>query len=136
MITYVQLEDFLTKCKTGLEQVNAAYKQTLEELAVIEQTKRMQEEQAIAIESQILTIEQLMDTENNPPKSELPFAGEEIEELHDKRLDGRKDMTPKEAHQEREDVYLMESLDTVEQIDELNETSKEAATGTNPEVDS
>ena len=37
---------------------------------------------------------------------------------------------------EREKVYLMESLDTVDQIDELNETSKETTTGTNPEVDS
>ncbi len=136
MITYTQLEDFVTKCEEGLEQVKEAYKITLDELALAEENKRMQEEQAIAIEAQILTLKQLMDTATNSPISELPFAEDKIEELFDERLEGRDGEGEEETKDFRKKVYLAESLDLIEEMDALNEEAKETPAGEGPEVSS
>lgn len=134
MITHAQLEDFVTKCEEGLQLVAEAYKVTLDELALAEENKRIQEEQTIAIEAQILTLRQLMDTKN--PVSEIPYAGDEIEELFDKRLEGRDGEGEEETKKFRQKVYLKEGLDLIEEMDALNEAENEVPSGEDTEVSS
>jgi hypothetical protein len=133
MITYVHLQDFLDKCRDALQQTQEEYQKRLEKRKHIDEDIRISEDQIIAIEAQILTIEQLMDVEANPPKSELPFAGDDIEELFDKRLEGSDGATEEELLEQRQEVYKAEALDQVEMIDALN---KETASGEDAEGDS
>lgn len=135
MVTYKTLEVFLAKVFDAIEQVKKVYKDKSEHKELLEEDLRLMAEQLIALEAQKETIQQLMDTENNPPMSELPFAGDDIEELFDKRLEGPEGLSLEEVHKDRQEgVYLKESLDMIEQLDILNEATKETSSGESPEV--
>ena len=114
MVTYKTLEEWANKCRKALVEVELAHRNTEEQLGLLAN-------QLIAVTTQIEMLEQLMDTENNPPTIELPFAGDGIEELFDKRLDGPEDLSQEEVHKNRQEhAYLREAMDSAKDIDAIN----------------
>lgn len=114
MITYETLKTYKDKCKGALQEV-------VDAIAEAEKSLEMLGRQGIAITAQIETLETLMDREGSPPIVELPFVGpEDIEEMFDKRLDTHDGSSKEEAYQERQDVYRIEAMESVEALDELN----------------
>ncbi len=136
MITHVYLADFLKKCEEALLQLEEARREANEELVKARENIRILEDQTVAVEAQVLTTRMFMDSYNNPSSSEIPFGGDEVEELFDKRLEGRDGESREETRQFRQEVYLRESMDVIEEIDALNETTEEVLPGENPEVSS
>ena len=88
----------------------------------------------MAVEAQVLTTKMFMDSYNNPSSSEIPVGGDEIEELFDKRLEGRDGESREDTRKDRQKVYLKESMDIIEEVDALNETTEEVLPGEDPEV--
>ena len=128
MVTYATLETYLNKCKAELEGVNTLLEATKKDLALYENS-------SISIRAQIMTLEQLMDTENNKPIVELPYAEDEIEKMFKARLDGPKELSPEEVHKDRQtNSYLREAMSAVKDIDAINR--EELSAGENTEVDS
>ncbi len=134
MITHVYLEEFLTKCEDALLQVREAQRDANEQLALAQENIRILEDQTVAVDAQVLTTKMFMDSYNNPSSSEIPFGGDKIEELFDKRLEGRDGESREDTRKDRQKVYLKESMDIIEEVDALNETTEEVLPGEDPEV--
>ena len=116
MATHKTLEDFLEKCKGAKSKVDR-------ELSTAREQLRYLEDSSVAIQAQIETLEQLMDSET-PQKVEIPAAGEgEIEKLFDERL-GKAELPNEEEMRSmrQEGVYKREASEIVDQIDEANST--------------
>jgi len=125
MVTYKTLEEWMSKCKKGLSEVELAHRNTKDALDVLS-------DQRIAVTAQIEMLETLMDTVANPPTIELPFAGDEIENLFEERLSGPEGLSPEEVHKDRQEhAYLREAMASVKDIDAVNreeQSSRENAT--------
>lgn len=106
---YEKVLDAKSKVDLALE----AARRDLEEL----------ERQSWIIYGQIQTLEQLLDYDNVRPDIEYPVAGDEIEELHEKRLEGPQGMSEEETYQERKDVYFQEAMNNAREIDAVNKES-------------
>lgn len=114
-MTYTQLEIYQDKCIDALEQIAEAIATKEEEIELLKMRR-------IAAQAQLEIVEELMDTKTNPPIQELPFAGEEIEELHDKRLDMFEDVEPEDFYKYRQEgVYKREAMKYIDGIDAINE---------------
>jgi len=123
MITYKTLEVYQAKCEDALKQIAEAIATKEEEIELLEMRR-------IAAQAQLELTESLMDTEANPPISEVPLAGDRIEEFHEKRLDMFEDVSPEDFYQYRqENVYKKEALEGVKAIDAINEEEREEQTG-------
>jgi hypothetical protein len=134
MVPYKTLEEFEKKCHAAVEKIQGVYREKTEQVEFLKEDLRLMDLQLAAVRGQIETLQQLMDTENNPPISDIPYAGDNIEELFDKRLDGPEGLSEEEVHEWRqEEVYKKESMDVVEMLDALN---KETASGEETESDS
>lgn len=125
MVTYKTLEVAKENVEAALEKVEEAKRKALEDW-------RHFDKQEAVIAGQLIVLNQLMDIENNPPTIEIPMAEEKIEEMFERRLEGPPGVTEEELHRSRQDVYLQEALDVVEQLDALNKESS----GENAEEDS
>ena len=120
MITYETLKTYKEKCEAALGEVSDAIVEARESLEMLEK-------QQIAIEAQIETLNNLMNTEENPPIVELPFAGpDDIEKVFDKRLETYDGSPPEEIYGERQDnVYLKEAMEAVDKLDAANRDNSE-----------
>jgi len=120
MVTYKTLEVYLEKCREGLGQINSKIAEVTQEIDSLAQYRTELREQAFTVLGQINTLTELMDVESNPPIVEVPIAGDKIEELHDKRLEGPEGLSRDEVKKTRQDVYKFEAEQAVEQIDAAN----------------
>jgi len=132
MVTYKTLEDYLQKCKTNMMDVQKKHKDQLEVIKEAEEQRDVLRNHLIAIQAQIETLQQLMDVEKNPPHIELPMAEDKIEEMFDERLEGPEGLSESDTRKARQDVYLKESLDAVEDIHAIN--TEEQSAGEDPQV--
>ena len=121
MVTHKTLEVYLAKVKKMQSDVETAVSDMQKQLAVYDKTQ-------IALQAQIETLEQLMDYDNNQPEVEVPLLGDDIEEMHDNRLEGPEGLSRAETKQERQEVYLGEAMNNARSIDAAN-------TGTDAERD-
>jgi len=122
MITHKTLEVYQAKCNDALKQIAEAIATKEEEIELLKKRR-------IAVQAQLEITEELMDTEANPPIVELPFAGDKIEELHEKRLDMFDDISPDDFYKYRqENVYKKEALEGIEAIDAINEGERKEQT--------
>jgi len=116
MVTYKTLEEWMSKCKKGLSEVELAHRNAEDALDVLSN-------QRIAITAQIEMLETLMDTVGNPPTVELPFANDEIENLFEERLSGPEGLSAEDVHKDRQEhAYLREAMASVKDIDAVNAT--------------
>lgn len=123
MITYKTLEVYQAKCEDALKQIAEAIAAHEAEIELLKMRR-------IAAQAQLELTESLMDTEANPPISEVPLAGDKIEELHEKRLDMFDDISPEDFYEYRqENVYKKEALEGINAIDAINEEEREEQTG-------
>jgi hypothetical protein len=126
MITLKTLEVYLEKCKDALKQVTDARSEDFEKIRLLENHRKELHEQRLVVEGQIAVLEDLL-TIKDSHHVELPFAGDDnIEELHEKRLEGHMGMSSEEVKRFREDkAYKRESMSMVERINELKQEKEE-----------
>ena len=136
MITLKTLEAYLEKCKEAEGKVVEAREQKFEQIKELEAQREQLLDQLKVISGQISTINYLMNI-GEDHTVELPFAGDAIEEIHEKRLEGYKGASRDEVKRFREDkAYRRESMDIVEQMDEFNNAEDAEMEGSSPENDS
>jgi len=134
MITLKTLELFLEKCNSAEAEVVKARAEKFDQIKRLEGERAALLDQLKVIAGQMSAINDLINIGEHHAV-ELPFAGDEIEEMHEKRLEGYKGQSAEEVRRFREDAaYRRESMDIVEQLDEANKAG--ADKGDNPEVDS
>ena len=136
MITLKTLELYLEKCKDAEGQVVAARAEKYEQIRALESEREALLDQLKVISGQQAVLGDLMNIGENH-NVELPFAGDDIEELHDTRLEGYKGKSLEEVRKFREDkAYSRESMEIVGQIDESNRAESAGDEGGSTEVDS
>jgi DNA repair exonuclease SbcCD ATPase subunit len=105
---------YLKKCQDAATEIE-------ESLENLETTRKAQRDQLMVVSGQIAALEALLDPDLNH-NVEMPFAGDDIEELHAKRLEGQDGLDQDEVRKFREKhAYVRESAGIVEQIHESNE---------------
>jgi hypothetical protein len=133
------LTAYLKKCQEAHDAIVAKRKEEYDQIVVLEQARKEQRDQLLVVSGQIAALEALLDPDINHAV-ELPFAGDDIEELHDKRLEGQDGLDQDEVRKFREQhAYLRESTGIVEQIHEANEgtgADASAGSGADAEADS
>jgi hypothetical protein len=72
-----------------------------ESLENLETTRKAQRDQLMVVSGQIAALEALLDPDLNH-NVEMPFAGDDIEELHAKRLEGQDGLDQDEVRKFRE----------------------------------
>ena len=119
MTTHKTLEVYLERCKEAQKEIDELLDSAKADVAIYER-------QQAVVHGQIMTLEQLMDYDNNLPIVEMPLVEEgEMEKAHDKRLDMFEGVTPGEFLEDRKEVvYKREAMDFVDTVDAINnETS-------------
>lgn len=112
MIPYKTLELYQKKCEDALGAIDNAINTKEEEIAHLKK-------QRIAAQAQLEIVSELMAEEH--PISELPFAGDKIEELHEKRLEMFADVEPEDFYKYRQEaVYKTEAAEYIDAIDADN----------------
>ena len=115
MITYETLKTFLGKVKESQAEIEKM-------LAIASDSVEKLEKDHNVHQGQIITLEQLLDIENNPPTVEMNIIDEDtMSEEHENRLGFFEGGTPNGFFEERKDAtYKREAVDTAHKIDELN----------------
>lgn len=115
MSTHKTYEVYKARCKI-------VFKEKEDELEKARALVRQLELDLASINGQIITLETLMNVEENPPIVELPFSGERpIEEMYDTRLDGPMGANYETIRKGRQEgAYLTEAMDSVEYLDAAN----------------
>ena len=106
-----------------LEKVIEGHAKVEAELEKAREDVRVLESQSHIIYGQRMTLEQLLDYDSVPPTIEYPEAGEKIEEMHEKRLQGPQGLSEEETLKERKDVYFEEAMNNAREIDAVNKES-------------
>ncbi len=124
MTTHATLKSFRKKVNVLLEKVKVEIRSAEDHLRYLQDSR-------VAFLAQIQTLEDLMNTTDNPPTIEIPMAEEDnIEELFEKRLGNPDQPEPDEMRRLRQEgVYKREALGMVDQLDELNNSTQD------PELD-
>ena len=127
MVTYETLVTYLNKLDEAYKATNKAYQTQLAQIKITQGYASENRDRLIAIDAQRITVKELMDIEKTPPVVDLPFAGDEIQELYDNRLKGNQDVSEDELLAFRQDdIYSLESEHTAEFLHELNEEADKA----------
>lgn len=122
MVTYKTLETYLAKVTKQF-----AFKE--KEIAELRVKLDRAEKDLSAMHGQIITLQTLMNIEENPPIVEMPFASdEEIERLYEKRLDMFDGETEESFFEKRkESTYRREAEEIAAKVDEINKKCAEGA---------
>lgn len=115
MTTHETLEVYLERCKDAQKEIGELLDSARSDVTIYER-------QQAVVHGQIMTLEQLMDYDNNPPVVDMPLVEEDVmEKAHDKRLDMFDGVTPEEFLEDRKEVvYKREAMDFVDTIDAIN----------------